>query len=44
MGLADALIDQQRTDEAEKILAEVEEIFRRRIVLKQGSDAARNTW
>lgn len=42
MGLVDSLIDQQKTDEAEKILAELKEIFERRIILKQGSDAARN--
>ena len=42
MGLVDSLIDQQKTDEAESILEELREIFERRIVLKQGSDAARN--
>jgi serine/threonine-protein kinase len=42
MGLVDSLIDQQKTDEAERILAELREIFERRIILKQGSDAARN--
>ncbi len=42
MGLVESLIDQQKTDEAEEILEELREIFERRIILKQGSDAARN--
>ncbi len=42
MELVESLIDQQKTDEAEKILEELREIFERRISLKQGSDAARN--
>jgi serine/threonine protein kinase/tetratricopeptide (TPR) repeat protein len=42
MGLVESLIDQQKTDEAEKILEELRSIFERRILLKQGSDAARN--
>ena len=42
MGLVESLIDQQKTDEAEKILEELREIFERRVSLKQGSDAARN--
>lgn len=42
MGLVDALVDQQRTEEAEKILEELKLIFERRVLLKNGSDAARN--
>lgn len=42
MGLVDSLIDQQKMDEAEAILEELREIFERRMILKQGSDAARN--
>jgi serine/threonine-protein kinase len=42
MGLVESLIDQQKTEEAETILAELQTIFERRIKLKQGSDAARN--
>jgi tetratricopeptide (TPR) repeat protein len=42
MGLVESLIDQQKTDEAEEILEELKGIFERRVLLKQGSDAARN--
>ncbi|MBL8819207.1 MAG: protein kinase [Planctomyces sp.] len=42
MGLVDSLIDQQKTEEAEAILSELQTIYERRLILKQGSDAARN--
>ena len=42
MGLAESLIDQQKTDAAEKALQELQEVFERRVILKQGSDASRN--
>ena len=42
MGLVESLIDRQKTDEAEVILEELREIFERRVILKQGSDASRN--
>lgn len=42
MGLVESLIDQQKTEEAESILSELETIYERRLILKQGSDAARN--
>lgn len=42
MGLVESLIDQQKTDEAEPILDELQEVFKRRVTMKQGSDSARN--